>query len=72
MSSDLETNIVAVERVQEYSETDKEVPIQLYMSFFSLTKKKISSYYIKILCICSNPLAPKYCVLMYLYLKCKL
>lgn len=33
MSSDLETNIVAVEKVKEYSETQKEVKIKLTLLF---------------------------------------
>lgn len=36
MSSDLETNIVAVEKVKEYSETPKEVKINLTFIVFIL------------------------------------
>lgn len=36
MSSDLETNIVAVEKVKEYSETPKEVKIKSTFIIFNL------------------------------------
>jgi len=36
MTSDLETNMVSVERIKEYTETDSEVPAFCFMQHFLL------------------------------------